>query len=147
MLRKPFFSNGPLGFLLVTEDIEAVEPSRLHRLLLAYYRVLQANRELPNILLWPVVLLSKLFWTPHPDTGVRLLAIRCYALQSGMGEAEKEKLETTVLGDRLNVDCGIEFGADVDRNATVVDGWVMPFIEATRVTCARNAIAHDPQNY
>jgi hypothetical protein len=147
-LRKPVLTDGPLVPLLSTSlSLSAVEASHLHRLLLAYYRILHANRELPYILFWPLSALSQLFWTPHPDTGVRLLAIRCYALQSGMGEAEREKLEIEVLGEICGVDCPIDYGQEVDGGRKEVDGWILPITEAKRVTDARSAIVLEPQDY
>jgi midasin len=147
LLKKPRFLAGPLSFVLTCEHTESIDTSRLHRLLLAYYRILQANRELPKDLFWSPAPLSKLFWTPHPDTGVRLLAIRCYALQTGMCEAEKEKLETEVLGGRIEVDCHLEYGQEVDGSVKMIDGWVMPMLELKRVTDARNAMVSEPEDY
>jgi midasin len=146
LLRNPLFANGPLGLLLACERVELVETPRLHHLLLAYYRILQANRELPGFLLWPLLPLSNLFRT-HPDTGVRLLAIRCYALQSDMGEAEKENLETEVLGERFGVDCDLEYGLRDDGSVHVVDGWTMPMTEVQRVTEARNSMIRPGHDY
>jgi len=119
----------------------------MHRLLLAYYRILQANRELPSDLLWSLSPLSKLIWTPHLDNGVRLLSIRCYALQSGMGEAEREKLETEVLGEICGVDCQLEYGQNVDGSRKEVDGWIMPVFELRRIKGARNGIVLEPHDY
>ena len=129
------------------ESVDSIEASRLHRLLLAYYRILQANRPLPHNLYWPLTPLSKLFLTPHPDTGARLLAIRCYALQSGMGEVEREKLEKQVLGDICGVDCPIECGQDIDGTAKELDGWLLPVLEIKRITDARNALVTEPQDF
>jgi hypothetical protein len=88
-----------------------------------------------------------LFWSPHPDTGVRLLAIRCYALQSGMSEAEREKLETEVLGAIWEVDCQICCGEDLDGKTQEMDGWLLPALESKRVIDARNAILQDHQEH
>jgi len=87
-----------------------------------------------------------LFGTPHPDTGVRLLSIRCYALQTGMGEGEREILEKDILGNICDVDCQIEYGQDLFEGDKNIDGWVLPAFETKRIVDARNAIvsaAHD----
>jgi midasin len=132
---------------MTCESLDSIETSRLHRLLLAYYRILQANRPLPRDLYWPLSALSKLFHTPHSDTGVCLVSIRCYALQSGMSEAQREKLETEVLGEVCGVDCQIDFGENVDGSAKVVDGWLLPVLEIQRITDARNALVTEPQDF
>jgi len=146
-LRKPEFQNGPLAFLLASQNLKDIDVPRLHRLLLAYYRILLASRQLPHNLLWPLSPLSKLFWTPHLDTGVQLLAIRCYAMQSGMGEAEREKLETEILGEACGIDCQIGYGENIDGSSSDMDGWIMSAFEAKRIIDARNSIFSDPHDY
>jgi midasin len=126
---------------------ETVPPSRLHRVLLAYYRILMANPELPRLLDWPLGPLSRLFWAPHPDPGVRYLAIRCYALQSGMSEAEREKLENALIGSMAHAECPLEFGIDVHGRVNTIDGWLLSVIETQRIHDARNAIAIDPRDF
>jgi midasin len=146
-LRKPPLHKGPLAFITSSEDVKDLDTLRLHRLLLAYYRILLANQMLPSRLLWPLSALSILFWTPHPDTGVRLLAIRCYALQSGMSEAEREKLEIEIFGSTWEVDCKIGFGEDTDGRREEIDGWLLPALEGKRIIDARNAFLQDSQEY
>jgi midasin len=142
-----FDHKGPFAFVTTCESVESIEASLLHRLLLAYYRILQANRPLPHSLYWPLTPLSKLFLTPHPDTGVRLLAIRCYALQSGMGEVDREKLEKQVLGETCGIDCQVECGQDIDGTIKEFDGWLLPVLEIKRITDARNALITDLQDF
>ncbi|CAL1712480.1 unnamed protein product [Somion occarium] len=143
-LRQPEYEDGPLGFINTIEDLSSISASLLHRILLAYYRILQASRELPRYLIWPLKPLSKLIWTPHPDPGVRFLAIRCYALHSGMMEGERVKMEKEVIGDVAEVDCPIEYSVKFDEEEGLegkreaVDGWIMPAIEVERVVNARN---------
>lgn len=132
---------------MTCESLESIETSRLHCLLLAYYRILQANRPLPHDLCWPLSALSMLFNAPYSNTGVCLMSIRCYALQSGMSEAQQEKLEKEVLGEICGVDCQIDYGEDVDGNVKVVDGWLLPVLEVQRITDARNALITVPQDY
>ena len=115
-------------------------------MLLAYYRILVANPDLPSWLDWPLEPLSRLFWTPHPDPGVRYLAIRCYALQSGMSELEREKLENTLVGPMATAECPLEFVDDCGRIITI-DGWLLPVIEMQRIYDARSAIATDARDF
>lgn len=145
-LRQSSFAQGPLTFVSDAPSIHAIDPAILHRVLLAYYRILQANRALPNALFWSLTPLSQLIWTPHPDAGVRFLAIRCYALQSGMMEAERLKLEKKILGGLAQADCSIEYGMNLDGSKQVVDGWILPVIEARRVVNMRNSHL-EAQNY
>ena len=86
----------------------SVDAQTIHRVLLAYYRILQANRPLPRLLDWPLAPLSQLIWSPHPDNGVRFLAIRCYALQVGMSEGERVKIEKEVKMEVSPVETGSE---------------------------------------
>jgi hypothetical protein len=146
-VRKSFNDKGPLAFVTTCTSVDSIEASRLHPLLLAYYRILRANRPLPHSLYWPLTPLSKLFLAPHPDMGVRLLAIHCYALQSGMCEAEQEKLERQVLGEICGVDCQIGCGQDVDGTLQESDGWLLPVLEIKRITDARNALIIEPQDF
>lgn len=119
-----------------------MDPDRLHRLLLAYYRLLQANRPLPRYLLWPLQPLSELIRAPHPNRGVQFLAIRCYSLQTGMPEVERNKLEVEAFGKVTDSNAPVLYNENLDGSRELVDGWLLPTIEATRVAEARNAIAH-----
>jgi midasin len=146
-LQKFVPNSGPLSTIFMSVSPETAPPSRLHRVLLAYYRILMANPELPNWLNWPLEPLSRLFWTPHPDIGVRYLAIRCYAMQSGMSEAEREKLVNTLIGSMNHVECPLEFGLDPHGRVKVIDGWLLPVIETQRIHDSRNAIATDTRDF
>ncbi|KAF8630919.1 hypothetical protein AX17_005277 [Amanita inopinata Kibby_2008] len=139
MLQKTRFKNGPLG--LITEDTSDIETSRLHALLIAYYRILQVNREIPDIFLWPLTPLSTIIWSERTDNASKLLAIRCYAMQVGMGEAEREKMEREVLqGEPFGPDCPLEYGKTFDGGKHLVDGWVLPVLELERVRTWRSEI-------
>ncbi|KAL1705188.1 hypothetical protein EV121DRAFT_279766 [Schizophyllum commune] len=136
------FEHGPLS------DISSsTERSRVHCLLLAYYRILQINRELPGLQRWSLSHLSKLMWSENVDGGARLLAIRCYALQSGMGEAERERIEKQIFGEVGGPDCPLECGVDEQGNTIVTDGWLMPLRELQRVQNARNDMVAAPYDY
>jgi midasin len=78
---------------------------------------------------------------------VRLLAIQCYASQSGMGEAEREKLEKQVLGELCGVDCQVGCGQDADGTMKELDGWLLPVLEIKRITDARNSLVTERQDY
>ncbi|KAK0464246.1 midasin nuclear AAA ATPase [Desarmillaria tabescens] len=140
LLLKPAFIQGPL-------TSQHLDKHRLHCLLLAYYRILQATRQLPDQLLWSLSHLSAIIWTPTFDSGSRLLAIRCYALQSGMCEAEREKLQQEILGDACGLDCPLEYGQNIDGSIVEVDGWIMPVLEVKRIRDARNHIVIGVQDY
>ncbi|KAI1794980.1 midasin [Ganoderma leucocontextum] len=137
ILRSPGFEAGPLPFFTASERIESIPPYPLQRVLLAYYRLLQANRALPRHLGWSLTPLSQIIWGPHPDNGVRFLALRCYALQAGMMEGERVSMEKEVLGEVSNVDCPIAFGVNLDGTLQQVSGWIMPVVELERIAQGR----------
>ena len=138
MLRKARFQNGPLGF--ITTQVE-IDMSRLHSSLVTYFRILQANREIPDMFSWPLMPLSTIIWSKKMDNAAKLLAIRCYAVQSAMGEAERETLEREVLqGEPFGPDCPLEYGKSLDGEKSIVDGWMLPVIERERVQKWRNDI-------
>ncbi|KAG6909303.1 hypothetical protein DXG01_001247, partial [Tephrocybe rancida] len=147
VLNTPTFSDGLLAFINAAPSPLSIDVPRLQRLLLAQYRILHANRELPQLLIWSLSPLSKIIWTPHLDHGVRLLAIRCYALQSGMGEAEREVMEREVLGEPYGVDCQMEYGTNLDGTRKEVDGWIFPVLELQRIKETREKIAYEDQDY
>lgn len=144
-LNKTYGSNGPLNY--VEEQTSPVDRPRLHFLLLSYYRILQANPALPKYFSWPVSTIVKIFTTPESDSGARLLAIRCYFLQSGMGEAEKIKLEQNYVGDVGTIDCPISYSVNTDGSIYLLDGWVLPAVEATRIADFWKLPAQDIPDY
>jgi len=124
-----------------------MDQPRLHFLLLSYYRILQANRTLPKHFSWPISTLAKVFTSPDIDTGARLLAIRCYFLQSAMGEAERIKLERRYVGDVGTIDCPISYSVNADGSTYMLDGWVLPAVEATRTADSWKASVEDVPDY
>ncbi|KAI3616178.1 midasin nuclear aaa atpase [Moniliophthora roreri] len=143
-LKRPRFSNGPLHN--VVESTDLVDESRIHRLLLAYWRILSANRQLPDQLFWSLSPLYKLASSKERSTGTRLLAIRCYAFQSGMGEAEREKWEHEAVGKDSEVDCPVDYGVN-EGVQVMMDGWLLPVVEYKRVREARNAMVTEDHGY
>ncbi|KAF5380682.1 hypothetical protein D9757_007075 [Collybiopsis confluens] len=137
LLQNPAFVRGPVQLLL---DDQHQDSKRFHRILLAYYRILQANRQLPYLLYWPLAPLYCIASDTSVDNATRLLAIRCYALQSGMGEAGREQWEKTTFGELYSVDCALEFGDALDTSQIIIDGWLLPVTELERVRTARNAL-------
>ncbi|THH00190.1 hypothetical protein EW026_g2319 [Hermanssonia centrifuga] len=63
-----------------------------------------------------------------------------------MMEAERVKMETEIIGAMGEVDFQVNHSETVDGTTQLVDGWVMPIIEATRVVDARNTLLIE-QNY
>ncbi|KDQ20857.1 hypothetical protein BOTBODRAFT_100466 [Botryobasidium botryosum FD-172 SS1] len=152
-LQQPSCEHGPLGFIYVLPNpasvVPEILPTSLHRILLSCYRVL---RVCPNQL-WPLAPLSVLIHN-HPDPGVRLLAVRCYALQTAMGDAEREKLETQVLGENCGVDAQIEVGDEVAliNGGEVIrpvewDGWVLLVLEVKRIVDWKNSLSNTEVDY
>ncbi|KAJ3725477.1 hypothetical protein C8R42DRAFT_444646 [Lentinula raphanica] len=144
ILRNLPHAEGP--FWLLSEKSRP-DIQQTHRILLAYYRILQANRELPHQLYWPLTPLRDIASNDQSDNASRLLAIRCYALQSGMGEAEREKWERAILGELYAQDCPLDFGDALDGSPVIVDCWLLPIIELERVRSARNAIMTELQEF
>ncbi|KDR82591.1 hypothetical protein GALMADRAFT_206424 [Galerina marginata CBS 339.88] len=146
-LLLKFYEEGPLSFISGTLSPISIDVTRLQRIVLAYYRIMQANRELPLHLSWSLAPLANLVWTPYLDNGVRLLAIRCYSLQSGMGEDERCKLEREIFGEPCGVDCNLNYGQNLDETEREVDGWIMPVVELKRVQQERDEIVTEPLDY
>jgi midasin len=146
-LQKPCLSKGPLAFVAVAPSVAEIDATHLHRMLLAYYRLLRANRVLPKHLLWDASLLSKLLFPPHPDKGVVLLAARFYASHVCMAEVEREKLITHVLGEFCGVDCPVNYGQTIDGTVVEIDGWLVPTLEIKRIHDARDAVLEGPDFY
>lgn len=126
------FEGGPLAFLSSVHSLGSVNSARFHYLLLAYYRILQVNRELPRHLLWPLAPLARLIES-NLDHGIHFLAIRCYSLQSGMGEAERIKIERRIIGEPFKDDFGVILGQNLDGTKAEVDGWMLPVLELQRI--------------
>ena len=147
LLRTSTLSKGPLSLLAPTQSPTGLEVLTLQRVLVAYYRILHANRVLPRTLRWSLRPLSQLIWVPYPDNGVRLLAIRCYAMQAGMAEGERVKMEKEALGEVSKVNCPITLGVDFHGSPQETDGWVFPVVELERIIRARNGLLESHEFY
>lgn len=154
-LTRPSLSQGPLGFIqsLDSSKLSSVPVDSLHRILLLYYRLLWAAPELPEYFGWSLQPLEMLLRPPHPDPGVRYLAIRCYALHTCMAEQEREDLSAELLGEHAKVDAPVQYGEQVSAadGETVevkwIDGWLLPFLEVTRVQDYRQSLVQPVPYY
>ena len=64
-----------------------------------------------------------------------------------MCEAEREKLEDTLIGSMAHAECLLEFGQDHHGNANVIDGWLLPIIEKQRIHDSLHSIASDTRDF
>ncbi|KAI9068715.1 midasin [Trametes sanguinea] len=147
LLRKDGFERGPLALGLSAQASTGQDSRSAHLTLLAYYRLLHANRTLPHTLGWSLSPLSQLMQIPHCDNGCKLLAVRCYALHAGMIEGDWVKLEKEIVGDVQEVDCPVKYAINLDGTVREVDGWVLPVLEMERISRARDALLDDEGFY
>lgn len=56
------------------------------------------------------------------------------------------KMEKEVIGEVSEVDCPVTWDAAADGSRTLVDGWVLPIMEAERVLQAQKTVL-PPQKY
>jgi midasin len=139
LLSRSFFSAGPLAFA-TPENASSLDASRLQTLLVAYYRILTANPNLPEQLSWPLHPLLALFRAPHPDAGVRFLAIRCHSLQTRTLEGERDELENELVGHVVEMEVPIRFEELPDGQIMTVEACLFVITEARRVQDARNGL-------
>lgn len=132
--------GGPFVGIFDEQSLHELDKTLLHRTLLAYYRILVATLSLPEHLNWDLSLLLNLATTPQLDRGARWLAIRCYALQSGMSERKRLNMEETLLGEMGGEDCDVAYGEDILGTPKQVDGWLLPTLEIKRVEEFRDDI-------
>ncbi|KAL7420043.1 AAA ATPase midasin [Cryptotrichosporon argae] len=136
-LRRSPFVAFPLS-ADPSDQLALIPAPRLHRLLLAYWRLLVADPRLAARLDWPSAPLHALR-TSHPDLGVRLLAIRILAKQRDWSETKRMEMERQWVGETESV-VNIVFGRRVkaaqggfEVENVSVDAWVMALHEARRV--------------
>lgn len=125
-------------------------PARpLQRLLVAYHRLLCVDESFPSRNGWPLTPLARLVHTPHPDPGVRVLAIVCYSIQAGHPESALEKTYWESLGEPGGIDAPVEIGEALADDVVVpvnADGWLIRPIEEKR-RCDKRAALADSQNF
>ena len=139
-LRQAVFDGGVLAFAAKGSPVEDIPLHDLHRTFLAYYRILRACPLLPRYLKWDLTLLHRLFSQPHPDRGVCWLAIRCYAMQTCMGESTLEEIEKSVLGEIAKKDCIVAYGEDISGDVNMTDAWMLPVTESLRIQKGREDV-------
>lgn len=64
-----------------------------------------------------------------------------------MCEAEREKLENTLIGSMVHAECLLEIGQDFHGNPNIVDGWLLPVIEKQRIHDLLHSIASDTRDF
>jgi midasin len=131
-MKRESLARGPLAFI-TRENASQIPIKTLHILLLAYLRLLEACDRLYEKFYWPVLPLQSLCEPPHPDVGVRLLAVRCFAHHVGMNEPARMLWEEKVVGTPDNVDPLIDTGF-----GDTVDGWTLPILEHKRIIDERD---------
>lgn len=125
----------------------SIDTSRVSAILLAYYRILRANRQLPSQRNWSPALLSTLMWTNELEHGIRMLSAKCYAIQVGMGDAESTNLEQELMGRSEDVECSVEYGRALDGTTKYTDGWVLENVEIDRIHTSRNKLVTEPIDF
>jgi midasin len=146
LIHKPSYLQGPLAFV-TPENASGLSAVRLQKLLVAYYRILDANPNLPNEASWPLHPFTTLFRAAHPDAGVRFLAIRCYSLQSRMLEGDREALEKELIGDIAKMEVPILFEELPDRQTKHVEACLFVVTESRRVHDSRNCLLDGVHDY
>jgi midasin len=117
------------------ENLAQIPLKTLQTLLLAYYRLIEACSHLHEEFNWPSGPLQCLFDPPHPDVGVRLLAIRCFAFHVGMNEPARVEMEEKLVGSPENADPFIDTGF-----GDTLDVWVLPILDPSRVADERTLL-------
>lgn len=154
---SPFHQEGPLALTSYNFSSDAnvvsdsssflsTDATRLHRLLLAYYRLLKADPELPHRkqTLWIDTPLYLLFSSSNIDKATRLLALRVYALQRGLAPIAVHELEVSTF-DGVGIEStateemqiaygwktGVRDGVKHLQRVTM-DAWILPEMEQDR---------------
>ena len=121
--------------------------SEMHLRLLAYYRILVACPHAPALFQWPHDALFHTLSFPGVDNGIRWLIVRCYALHTGMSEAQRDELQMSILGPSGEIDVAIEAGRSIDGSLQWLDGWLLPVLEMWRVREHRRAMLDEQGFY
>ena len=140
---RHFEPDGPIARVMQNYDGSEMHKV-LIKILLAYYRVLRVDYRIPKRYRWSLSLLVSLMNAKDAPPSVRFLAIRCYALQVGMAERERENLEFLMLGELGIVDVPIERGLRAEGEIVeldIIDGWNLFLLEEQRVIEERAKIS------
>jgi midasin len=121
--------------------------SQMHMRLLAYYRILVACPHAPVLFQWSHEVLLKILSSSGVDNGIRWLFVRCYALHTGMSEAQREDLQMSILGPSGEENVVIEAGRSLDGSVQLLDGWLLPVLEVQRVREHRQAMLDEHDFY
>ena len=135
---SPFISSPLSG--LSHQDLLNAEAYRLHDLLIAYNRLLVADRSIASRNSWPLDVLH-LLRLQHSDAGVRLLAVQALSKQRDWSETKRMQIERESVGPIDEFDAPIAFGWDVRRldngnfevSRKIADGWLFPLLDAERL--------------
>jgi midasin len=146
LIHKSSYLQGPLSFV-TPENASGLDTIRLQKLLVAYYRILDANPNLPEEASWPLDPLARLFRAAHPNAGVRFLAIRCYGLQSRMLEGDREDLEKELVGEVAEMDVPIFFEELLDGQLKHVEACLFVVTESQRIYVLRNSLLDGTDEY
>ncbi|WVW78385.1 hypothetical protein I302_100339 [Kwoniella bestiolae CBS 10118] len=153
ILKSPFRSS-PISTIPLA-DLQTTPIERLHSLLLSQLRLLTADPRIAARNDWPLVPLHALRME-HPDRGVRLLAIQILAIQRGWSEEKRIDMEKQWVGEVGKVEAGVNVskieklpGGGYEVRKLVLDGWMLPILEAQRIQSARQSqpdhtFAHTP---
>lgn len=140
-IRNLHFCRGPL------DGISPTNTSGVHTRLLAYYRILVACPHVSTLFQWSHETLLQTLSLPNVGNGIRWLLVRCYALHTGMSEAQRDELQLSVLGPPGEADVAIEAGRSIDGSLQWLDGWLLPVLEVWRVREHRHAMLHEHEFY
>ena len=120
---------------MTRENAAQIPKSTLHPLLLAYHRIIEAIPHIHRDFQWPVAQLQILCDPPHPELGVRLLALRCFAFHVGMNEPARVEWEESLVGTPANVTPTVETGFGDSVNI-----WALPLLDHKRFIDTRLAL-------
>lgn len=119
----------------------------MHMRLLAYYRILVACPHAPALFQWSHEPLLQLLSSSEADNGICWLFVHCYALHTGMSEAQREELQISILGPPGDVNVVIEAGRLLDGSIQLLDGWLFPVCEVWRVREQRRGMLEEQEFY
>ena len=133
--------------VLQSFESDAFDDTLLQRTLLAYYRLLRAAPSVPRLKNWSLASLISALRDSRSGRGSKLLAIRCYALQTDMAEWRRLEMEEECVGQLGIEDCTVYYGQDPTGTVVCADGWLLSILEAKRVAEYRTRLLSAPNYY